>query len=263
MSAASRSCRSTKASARATSASYRRCRRRGRAPARHRHRRHQRGRICQRRRLAALHAKPLRRLHRIAAPDGKPLIEQGKDRDEFADFYQYASERGTLFFAPGAQIAKKRPVQACTGPVTYVGQAELKKEIDVTIAAAGKENVFLTSTAPASLEVYRRNRHYKNDEEYVFALAEAMRVEYEAIAESRPDRASRRCLAAGAVGSHRHGDGSRCVPRPERNADRSAQSCAAQHSRRADALSSVLGQLARPARLRPRDSRASPTSCSK
>jgi 5-methyltetrahydropteroyltriglutamate--homocysteine methyltransferase len=117
----------------------------------------------------------------IAAPDGKPLVEQGKDREEFADFYKYAAERGTLFFAPGAQIAKKRPVQACTGPVTYVGQAELKREIDVTLAAAGTEDVFLTSTAPASLEVYRHNRYYKSDEDYVFAIAEAMRVEYEAI----------------------------------------------------------------------------------
>ncbi len=118
----------------------------------------------------------------IAAADEKPLIERGKDREEFADFYKYATERGTLFYAPGAQIAKKRPVQACTGPVTYVGQAELKKEIDVAVAVAGTANVFLTSTAPGSLEVYRRNRYYKNDEDYVFALAEAMRVEYEAIA---------------------------------------------------------------------------------
>ena len=118
----------------------------------------------------------------IAAADEKPLIERGKDREEFADFYKYATERGTLFYAPGAQIAKKRPVQACTGAVTYVGQAELKKEIDVTVAVAGTANAFLTSTAPGSLEVYRRNRYYKNDEDYVFALAEAMRVEYEAIA---------------------------------------------------------------------------------
>ena len=117
----------------------------------------------------------------IDEPEGKPLVEQGKDREEFADFYRYANERGTLFYMPGAQITKKRPVQACTGPVTYIGEADLKKEIDVTVAAAGTEDVFLTSTAPASLEVYRRNRYYKSDEEYVFALAEAMRVEYEAI----------------------------------------------------------------------------------
>ena len=118
----------------------------------------------------------------IAEPDGKPLIEQGRDREDFADFYQYASERGTLFYTPGAQIAKKRPVEAATGPVSYVGMADLQQEIRVTVAAAGTANVFLTSTAPGSLEVYRRNRFYKSDEDYVYALAEAMRVEYEAIA---------------------------------------------------------------------------------
>ena len=152
----------------------------------------------------------------IDTPHGKPLIEQGKDREVFADFYKYASERGTLFYAPGAQIAKKRPVQACTGPVSYVGQAELKKEIDVTVATAGTDNVFLTSTAPASLEVYRPNRHYKNDEEYVFALAEAMRVEYEAIVAAGIDPPSRRRLAAGAVGPHRHRHGACRLPRPQR-----------------------------------------------
>ena len=36
---------------------------------------------------------------------GKPLILQGKDREEFADFYKYASERGTLFFEPDQAVA--------------------------------------------------------------------------------------------------------------------------------------------------------------
>ena len=117
----------------------------------------------------------------IETPAEKPLIEQGRDREDFAQFYKYASERGTLFFAPGEQMQKKRPVQACTGPVSYKGHTELQQEIDVTRDVAGVDDVFLTSTAPASLEVYRRNRHYKTDEAYVFAIAEAMRVEYEAI----------------------------------------------------------------------------------
>ncbi len=120
----------------------------------------------------------------IEATGEKPLIEQGKDREAFADFYQYASERGTLFFAPGEQMQKKRPVQACTGPVAYAGSDELQRQIDITRGVAGLEDVFLTSTAPASLEVYRRNRYYKTDEAYVFAIAEAMRVEYEAITEA-------------------------------------------------------------------------------
>ena len=40
---------------------------------------------------------------------------------------------------------------------------------------------FITTTAPASLEPYRRNEYYKSQEEFVFAIAEAMRTEYQAI----------------------------------------------------------------------------------
>ena len=43
---------------------------------------------------------------------------------------------------------------------------------------------FITTTAPASLEPYRRNEYYKTQEEFVFALAEAMRTEYRTIVEA-------------------------------------------------------------------------------
>ena len=116
-------------------------------------------------------------------PDGaKPLIAQGKDREAFAEFYQYASEKGTLFYLPGTQIKQVRPIRVCTGPITYAAQKELAKEIDLLLASSPKERAFLTSTAPASIEVYRRNEYYKSEEEFVFALAEALRVEYETIA---------------------------------------------------------------------------------
>jgi 5-methyltetrahydropteroyltriglutamate--homocysteine methyltransferase len=72
----------------------------------------------------------------------------------------------------------------CTGPVGYSGHAELAREIALVKEAAGTQDVFLTSTAPASLEVYRRNDYYASDEEYVYAIAEAMRVEYQAIVEA-------------------------------------------------------------------------------
>src|ERR1051326_3002760 len=38
------------------------------------------------------------------APSGKPVILTGRDREEFADFYAYATQKGTLFYAPGEQI---------------------------------------------------------------------------------------------------------------------------------------------------------------
>ena len=112
---------------------------------------------------------------------GTPVIAQGKDREVFADFYRYASERGTLFYLPGQRIAQKRVSWVCTGPITYRGTEALAREIALLkIAAAGQE-AFLTSTAPASLEPYRRNEFYASTEEYLFAFAEAFRVEYEAI----------------------------------------------------------------------------------
>jgi len=121
---------------------------------------------------------------RPPAPGAVPLIAQGRDREAFADFYRYASEKGTLFYAPGEQIKRVRPIWVCTAPITYQGKEALAREIAELKAQVPLEDAFLTSTAPASLEVYRRNEYYKSEEEFVYAIAEAMRVEYEAIVNS-------------------------------------------------------------------------------
>jgi 5-methyltetrahydropteroyltriglutamate--homocysteine methyltransferase len=117
---------------------------------------------------------------------GTPIISWGKDREEFADYYKWAYERGSIFFEPGDQMRKARTHWACTGPITYTGQVVLKREIDLLKqAAAGSENdLFLTSTAPGSLEVYRSNDHYEREEEYLYAIAEALREEYRTIVEA-------------------------------------------------------------------------------
>ena len=117
-------------------------------------------------------------------PGTVPLIAQGRDREAFAEFYRYAGEKGTLFYTPGEQIKRVRPIWVCTAPITYTGLDSLREEIAALTARVPPEDAFLTATAPASLEVYRRNEYYKSEEEFVYAIAEAMRVEYEAIVES-------------------------------------------------------------------------------
>lgn len=113
---------------------------------------------------------------------GKPLILQGKDREEFADFYSYASQRRTLFYEPAGQIKQSRPHWLATAPISYRGEDALKREINIFRSVVGADTeAFITSTAPASLEPYRRNEYYKTQEEFVFAIAEAMRTEYQAI----------------------------------------------------------------------------------
>src|SRR5262245_65147610 len=65
---------------------------------------------------------------RPPAPGTRPLITQGKDREQFAELYQYATEKGTLFYSPGEQIKKVRPIWVCTGPVSYAGGESRSEE---------------------------------------------------------------------------------------------------------------------------------------
>ena len=53
-------------------------------------------------------------------------------------------------------------------------------------ALAGKrsEDIFVPSVSPSLLANYQRNLYYKTNEEYVFAIAEAMREEYKAIVDA-------------------------------------------------------------------------------
>jgi 5-methyltetrahydropteroyltriglutamate--homocysteine methyltransferase len=91
-----------------------------------------------------------------------------------------------LFFEPGEQIKRVRKYLVCVAPVTYSGNDVLNREIELFKQASsnGAAGLFLTSTAPGSLEVYRGNEFYKTEEEFLYALADALAVEYRAIAKA-------------------------------------------------------------------------------
>ena len=122
------------------------------------------------------------------------LLTSSTDWAEFDDFYRVNLERGTLFeqsgSAPTVPEGAEETVAAiadwvCTGPVRYTGQTALGREISMLKSTLGEtpaSDAFLTTTAPLSVEPGRRNEFYKSDEEYVYALAEALREEYEGIA---------------------------------------------------------------------------------
>jgi len=116
------------------------------------------------------------------------LLKDSADWSDFGDFYRAALEGGTLFEQTRAAQPQTRVHDwACTGPVSYCGEAALQREIDYLKQALGATppgDAFLTSTAPASLEPGRENLYYKSQEEFLFALAEAMCVEYQMIAKA-------------------------------------------------------------------------------
>ncbi len=114
------------------------------------------------------------------------LLTQSADWAAFPAFYAAAMREGVLFEDTGAAPSQTRVTDwVCTSEIRYTGQAAIQREIGMLKAALGDTppgDAFLTSTAPASIEAGRVDEHYGNEETYVFALAEALREEYEAIA---------------------------------------------------------------------------------
>jgi 5-methyltetrahydropteroyltriglutamate--homocysteine methyltransferase len=73
---------------------------------------------------------------------------------------------------------------ACTGPVEYRGHEAVAEDIaNLKAATEGTEakDVFMNAASPGVISIYLQNQHYPGHEEYLAALSEAMRVEYEAI----------------------------------------------------------------------------------
>jgi 5-methyltetrahydropteroyltriglutamate--homocysteine methyltransferase len=116
------------------------------------------------------------------------VLTSSQDWRVFADFYGKAVNNGTLFEQTGSlpsQVPARRMELICRGPVAYTGVAALQREIEALQSALdghSPADAFLTTTAPASIEVGRKNEYYKTQEEFVYALADALKVEYEAIA---------------------------------------------------------------------------------
>src|SRR5262245_20665146 len=102
-----------------------------------------------------------------------------RDRHAFPELY---AEIDREMFAGG-----RRPMsRAIVSPVTYKGHAALQADIDNLRSAVdqtGAAEAFMTAVAPGSFG-REQNRYYKTQEEFLFAIADAMRVEYRAIVDA-------------------------------------------------------------------------------
>jgi 5-methyltetrahydropteroyltriglutamate--homocysteine methyltransferase len=110
-----------------------------------------------------------------------------RERDEFAQFYKDLDATGTIFHVPGEKpMPPDRERAIATGPVKPRDMTALAQEIETfkaAIARAGRavDETFFCVLAPGWLDHFIYNEHYKSDDEYVFALAEALRAEYLAV----------------------------------------------------------------------------------
>jgi 5-methyltetrahydropteroyltriglutamate--homocysteine methyltransferase len=120
-------------------------------------------------------------LDRLTGYEGESSPPLGTGEPEFPELAEILKHFASPF--------QHRP--ACSGPVAWKDWPAAQADIDTAKAAlqgtkADKkaEEFFMTSPSPGQIARYLKNRHYKSDEEYIYALADVMRREYQAIVEA-------------------------------------------------------------------------------
>ncbi|MBV9582045.1 MAG: cobalamin-independent methionine synthase II family protein [Chloroflexi bacterium] len=105
----------------------------------------------------------------------------GEDRVRFREYY-------ATIAMPQPQPGTYRQ-EVCVGPIKYVGQQDMQRDVDDLVAALSAanhpvEDAFLPVIAPASISSNHRNEYYTSEEAYLFALADALGEEYRIIVEA-------------------------------------------------------------------------------
>ena len=102
----------------------------------------------------------------------------GADRTRFKEFYTELDAREPM--------ANPRLV-ACVGPVKYIGQDVVRRDIEnfkAALRGVTVEEAFMPVVAPSSVLPDRKNEYYNSEEDWLDAITDAMRVEYKMIVDA-------------------------------------------------------------------------------
>jgi 5-methyltetrahydropteroyltriglutamate--homocysteine methyltransferase len=100
---------------------------------------------------------------------------------QYRDLVDFPGMARRVFGDPGRA---RRKTPACTAPVALRDAAAAPTDVAnlQAAAAAGPRERFLTAASPGVISLFFRNDHYPSHEAYLFAIAEAMKHEYETVA---------------------------------------------------------------------------------
>jgi 5-methyltetrahydropteroyltriglutamate--homocysteine methyltransferase len=113
--------------------------------------------------------------------DGTPRASTwatSRETRAFPEYYDWASKQ------PGAAGGSGALRWTCTGPISYKGMDQFQRDAATFRAAMEETSVaeaFIPAISPSNVATWESNQFYKTEEEFLFAIAEAMRVEYKAI----------------------------------------------------------------------------------
>ncbi|HZP36914.1 MAG TPA: cobalamin-independent methionine synthase II family protein [Methylomirabilota bacterium] len=101
---------------------------------------------------------------------------------QYRDLVDFPEMARRVFGDPGRA---RRKTPACTGPIAVRDPAAAQTDVDnlkAAVAATPAEDVFVSAASPGVISLFFRDDHYRDHEKYLFAIADAMRHEYETVA---------------------------------------------------------------------------------
>ncbi len=99
----------------------------------------------------------------------------------YRDLVDFPGVARRVFGDPGRA---RRRTPACTGSISVRDADAARTDVDnlhAALARSGAREGFLTAASPGVISLFFRNDHYPSHEAYLFAIAEAMRHEYETV----------------------------------------------------------------------------------
>ena len=116
---------------------------------------------------------------RLTGFDGERIVRRPPSLED-VDFPEFAAMQTH-------QSSRNMPHPACTGPISWKDWPAVERDIEnleTASANAGVEEVFMTAASPGVIATFLPNEYYPTDEAYLYALADVMKDEYNAIAAS-------------------------------------------------------------------------------
>jgi 5-methyltetrahydropteroyltriglutamate--homocysteine methyltransferase len=102
----------------------------------------------------------------------------------YQDLVDFPNLAKRVFGDPGRS---RRKTPACNGPIGVgdpkAAEADVEN-LEAALALVKAQGAFMSAASPGVVSLFFRNDHYPSQEAYLFAIAEAMRHEYETIAKA-------------------------------------------------------------------------------
>ncbi len=102
----------------------------------------------------------------------------------YQDLDEYPNLAKRVFGDPGRS---RRKTPACNSPISVRDAGAAPADVDnlkVAMARVKAQGGFMSAASPGVVSLFFRNDHYPNQEAYLFAIADAMRHEYETVAKA-------------------------------------------------------------------------------